>query len=99
MLLARDAGPAPAPGNMAALTLKIFKTALPGDSNPGPAPLCPEAKKAALCIPTFGNVVVVVVVDIGSWVLPLPFELFTGQATLGFAIGSVAIITNQNSKS
>ena len=72
MLLARDAGPAPAPGNMAALTLKIFKTALPGDSNPGPAPLCPEAKKAALCIPTFGNVVVVVVfVDIGSWVLPL----------------------------
>ena len=62
MLLARDAGPAPAPGNMAAL---------PGDSNPGPAPLCPEAKKAALCIPTIGNVVVVVVVDIGSWVLPL----------------------------
>ena len=68
---------------MAALTLKIFKTAPPEDSYPGPAlplpdkfffcpaPLCPEAKKAALCIPTFGNVVVVVVVDIGSWVLPL----------------------------
>ena len=81
MLLARDAGPAPAPGKMAAPTLKIFKTAPPEDSYPGPAlplpdkfffcpaPLCPEAKKAALCIPTFGNVVVVL--EIGSWVLPL----------------------------
>ena len=56
MLLARDAGHAPAQGKMAALTLKIFKTAPPEDSYPGPAlplpdkfffcpaPLCPEAK-------------------------------------------------------